>query len=71
MPVGRRTVRADGQLKIRVGAIMWIAGPVLFLIAQLAVRPAWRTPYSWLASPVSDLGAVHLPAYGQWLSGLE
>jgi hypothetical protein len=55
LPAGRRTVRADGQLKIRAGAIMWIAGPVLFLIAQLAAQSAWRTPYSWMANPLSDL----------------
>ena len=55
---GRRIVRAHGQLKIRAGAIMWVAGPVLFLIAQLAAQSAWRTPYSWMVNPLSDLGAV-------------
>jgi hypothetical membrane protein len=64
MPAGRWTVRADGQLKIRVGAIMWIAGPVLFLIAQLAAQSAWRTPYSWMANPLSDLGAVRCQRTG-------
>jgi hypothetical protein len=54
-PAGRRAVRADRQLKIRAGAIMWIAGPVLFLIGQLAAQAAWRTPYSWMANPLSDL----------------
>ena len=64
LPAGRRTVRADGQLKIRAGAIMWIAGPVLFLTAQLAAQSAWRTPYSWMANPLSDLGAVHCQRTG-------
>ena len=65
MPAGRRTVRTDRQLrKIRSGAIMWITGPVLFLIAQLAAQSAWRTPYSWMANPLSDLGAVHCQRTG-------
>jgi hypothetical protein len=64
MPNGRRAVRADGQLKTRAGAIMWIAGPVLFLIAQLAAQSAWRTPYSWMANPLSDLGAVRCQRTG-------
>ena len=55
---GRRVVHAHGQLKIRAGAIAWVAGPVLFLIAQLAAQSAWRTPYSWMINPLSDLGAV-------------
>jgi hypothetical membrane protein len=38
---------------------MWIAGPVQFLAAQLAAQSAWRTPNSWAANPISDLGAVH------------
>jgi hypothetical membrane protein len=57
-------VRDSGQLKIRVGAIMWIAGPLLFLIGQLVAQSAWRTPYSWTANPVSDLGAVHCQRAG-------
>jgi hypothetical membrane protein len=64
MPAGRRAVRDGGQLKIRVGAIMWIAGPLQFLIVQLVAQSAWRTPYSWMASPVSDLGAVHCQRTG-------
>jgi hypothetical membrane protein len=46
------------QRKIRAGAIMWIAGPVQYLVAQLVVQSAWRTPYSWRTNPLSDLGAV-------------
>jgi len=64
MPAGRRTARARGQLKIRVGAIMWIAGPVLFLIGQLVAQSAWRTRYNWMANPISDLGAVHCQRAG-------
>jgi hypothetical membrane protein len=48
-----------GPLRIRPGAIMWIAGQVLFLMAQLAAQSAWRISYNWMANPLSDLGAVH------------
>jgi hypothetical protein len=48
-----------GWPRIRVGAVMWIAGPVQYLIVQLAAQAAWRTPYSWMVNPLSDLGAVH------------
>jgi hypothetical membrane protein len=50
---------STGRPKIRVGAVMWIAGPVQYLIALLAAQAAWRTPYSWMVNPLSDLGAVH------------
>lgn len=43
---------------------MWIAGPLLFLIAQFVAQSAWRTPYSWMANPISDLGAVHCQRTG-------
>ena len=58
MPGGRRVVRAHGQLKIRAGAIAWVAGAVQYLTAQLVAQSAWRTPYSWMINPLSDLGAV-------------
>lgn len=64
MAAGRRRVRADGQVKIRAGAIMWIAGPVLYVTGQLVAQSAWRTPYSWMASPLSDLDAVHCQPTG-------
>jgi hypothetical membrane protein len=65
MPPAAGTVRTDRQLlKIRSGAIMWITGPVLLLIAQLVAQSAWRTPYSWMANPLSDLGAVHCQRTG-------
>jgi hypothetical membrane protein len=64
-PAGRRAGHTDRQLlTIRSGAIMWITGPVLFLIGQLAAQSAWRTPYSWMANPLSDLGAVHCQRTG-------
>ena len=50
--------------KIRAGAVMWIAGPVQYLAAQLVVQAAWRTPYSWGANPLSDLGAVRCQRMG-------
>ena len=53
-----------GRPKIRVGAVMWIAGPVQYLIAQLVAQAAWRTPYSWMVNPLSDLGAVHCQRTG-------
>ena len=43
---------------------MWIAGPVQYLIAQLVAQAAWRTPYSWMVNPPSDLGAVHCQRTG-------
>lgn len=50
--------------KIRGGAVMWIAGPVQYLIAQLVVQAAWRTSYSWMVNPLSDLGAIHCQTMG-------
>ena len=38
---------STGRPRIRVGAVMWIAGPVQYLIALLVAQAAWRTPYSW------------------------
>jgi hypothetical membrane protein len=43
---------------------MWIAGPVQDLIALLVAQAAWRTPYSWMVNPLSDLGAVHCQRAG-------
>lgn len=53
-----------GAPKTRVGAVMWIAGPVQYLIAQLVAQAAWRTPYSWKVNPLSDLGAVRCQRTG-------
>jgi hypothetical membrane protein len=53
-----------GRPKIRGGAVMWIAGPVQYLIAQLVAQAAWRTPYGWMVNPLSDLGAVHCQRTG-------
>ena len=58
MPGGCQIVHAHGQLKIRAGAIAWVAGAVQYLTAQLVAQSAWRTPYSWMINPLSDLGAV-------------
>jgi len=55
---------STGRPKIRIGAVMWIAGPIQYLIAQLAAQAAWRTPYSWMLNPLSDLGAVHCQRTG-------
>ena len=49
---------STGRLKIRGGAVMWIAGTAQYLIAQFVAQAAWRTPYSWMVNPLSDLGAV-------------
>jgi hypothetical membrane protein len=53
-----------GRSTIQVGAVMWIAGPVQYLIAQLVAQVAWRTPYSWVVNPLSDLGAVRCQRVG-------
>lgn len=55
---------STGRPKIRTGAVMWIAGPIQYLIVQLAAQAAWRTPYSWMVNPLSDLGAVHCQRTG-------
>ena len=47
-----------GWLRILGGAVMWIAGPVQYLIVLLVAQAAWRAPYSWMVNPLSDLGAV-------------
>ena len=64
LPGGRWVAMGTGRPKIRVGAVMWIAGPVQYLIAQLVAQAAWRTPYSWMVNPLSDLGAVHCQRTG-------
>ena len=55
---------STGQPKIRGGAVMWIAGPIQYLIAQLIAQAAWRTPYRWMVNPLSYLGAVHCQRTG-------
>lgn len=55
---------STGRPAIRVGAVMWIVGPVQYLMAQLVAQAAWRTPYSWMVNPLSDLGAVHCQRTG-------
>lgn len=64
LPGGRWVAMGTGRPKIRVGAVMWIAGPVQYLIAQLVAQAAWRTPYSWVVNPLSDLGAVRCQRMG-------
>ena len=53
-----------GVPEIRVGAVMWVAGTVQYLIVLLVAQAAWRTPYSWTVNPLSDLGAVHCQRTG-------
>jgi hypothetical protein len=59
MPGGHWAAHEHGAAEDPGGAVMWIAGPVQYLIAQFVVQAAWRTPYSWMVNPLSDLGAVH------------
>ncbi|MEV0373631.1 DUF998 domain-containing protein [Streptomyces sp. NPDC050636] len=47
------------SLAARIGAGAWIAATVQFLVVQLIVESAWRTPYSWASYNISDLGNVH------------
>ncbi len=49
---------------VKVGAVAWITGTVQFCIAELVAQSAWRTPYSWAANAISDLGAVHCQSTG-------
>jgi hypothetical membrane protein len=39
-----------------VGGLAWIAGTVLYFVAQPAVALAWSPGYSWLHNYISDLG---------------
>ena len=64
LPGGRWVAMDTERPKIRVGAVMWIAGPVQYLIAQLVAQAAWRTAYSWAVNPLSDLGAVRCQRMG-------
>ncbi|MGP3989556.1 DUF998 domain-containing protein [Streptomyces sp. 3N207] len=43
----------------RIGAAAWVLNAVQFLVVQLVVESAWRTPYSWKSYNISDLGNVH------------
>lgn len=44
---------------LRCAALAWLAGPVVFLAAQVVAGLAWhQPPYSWSHYNVSDLGAV-------------
>ncbi|MFI6791761.1 DUF998 domain-containing protein [Nonomuraea sp. NPDC050383] len=43
----------------RIGAAIWIVAAVQFFVAQLVAEYGWRTPYSWAANNISDLGNVH------------
>jgi hypothetical membrane protein len=47
-----------------VGAWLCVAALPLFLMAQLLVAGAWRTPYSWSANNISDLGNVGCGPWG-------
>jgi hypothetical membrane protein len=49
---------------VTAGAVAWIAGTVQFFIAEFVAQSAWRTPYSWAANAISDLGAVHCQSTG-------
>ncbi len=44
---------------VRLGAAAWIVAAVQFLVVQVVVACAWRTPFSWATNNVSDLGNVH------------
>ncbi|MGP3979413.1 DUF998 domain-containing protein [Streptomyces sp. 8N114] len=47
----------------RIGAVVWVVNAAQFLVVQLVVESAWRTPYSWKSYNISDLGNVHC---GTW-----
>jgi hypothetical membrane protein len=47
-----------------VGAWLCVVALPLFLMAQLLVAAAWRTPYSWSANNISDLGNVSCGPWG-------
>jgi hypothetical membrane protein len=47
-----------------VGAWLCVAALPLFLMAQLLVAAAWRTPCTWSANNISDLGNVGCGPWG-------
>lgn len=49
-----RSTRSDTALT--VGGVAWIAGTLVYFIAQPLVASAWTPGYSWLHNYISDLG---------------
>lgn len=47
----------------KAGAVIWIVAVAQFFVVQLVVESGWRTPYSWAANNISDLGNIHC---GTW-----
>ena len=41
---------------IFAGGLAWIAGTVVYFVAQPVVASAWSPGYSWLHNYISDLG---------------
>jgi hypothetical membrane protein len=49
----------------RFGALVWLAGVVLFFALHLYAESAWKDPaYSWADNNISDLGNVHCQPWG-------
>jgi hypothetical membrane protein len=62
---GRTTDRTGSEetggraLGPRAGGALWLVAAIQFVAAMAVTQVGWRTPYSLLTNPVSDLGAVH------------
>jgi len=60
-PTGNRRL----QWPDRFGALVWLAGVVLFFALHLYAEAAWKNPdYSWAANNISDLGNVYCQPWG-------
>jgi hypothetical membrane protein len=46
------------KARVRLGAVLWIAGAVQFVLTMVVVQLAWTTPYDIATNAISDLGAV-------------
>ncbi|HYB79470.1 MAG TPA: DUF998 domain-containing protein [Thermoplasmata archaeon] len=56
---GPSSERVPRTRSVRLGAVLWIVGPIQFVIAMIVVQLAWTTPYSLANNVISDLGAAY------------
>lgn len=48
-----------------MGSGLWLVGIAQFLVVQVLVQMAWKTPYSWATFNISDLGNVLCQDWGE------
>jgi hypothetical protein len=54
--------RRPASRKVLLGGVFWISA-LAYFVGQAIAQAAWKTPYSLLDNPISDLGNT---ACGQW-----